>query len=723
MRKKKLNKAQIGTALKPITAENVSDFFSLFSIPQKAITKLITGKYQTPSEAMGIKNKAGAIATDMILDPINLAGAGAIKATGAYKNAYRYNPWAFKANPEAYYHRSPNLENIVNKETGMLQGFGESEAGKAFTEAALHSGGLNLKKGANSRLYFSKGVPLDSRYNFVRNKTTGKLVPGQKYAGPYMAEVKDVPMGSSTKGRAPGEAPTTIGSYAVSKRPISVDEAKFYKEDWLRGYKEVKPSKKKENGGWLDKYEAPKAQNGIEGTMGGLTDKGFNYNGAWGGTMQMGGSLPGAVGFTYARTGDIPSNGPYAKKTKASAQNGMEMKYYQAGLDFKPKNISQDGSEIPVDPMGYWNPENVGNPVIIPSNEITMEGVDVPLIGISDTGDTQMMYPGEDYTFDGELVTEYPVMQPGGKIVPNPGVAYTKKYPPIYLSNPKDPRIGMYTEKGNQYLYKKPTAKESQLPTIYTENPKDKRIKSYQDSLSLYNKFKDAKSNYINTITSKGFNPSYVEEWTTDGYVDKDVNPKIGAIKYGILQNSGGGFDRDEKGNPRYFNYYPTKSGKELKVYLDTDLGKAISTRYPIYKKPVQPVVYKKSQPKVETKKPEPKKEESVKKTEQPKPIERKQNIYEGSPVYSPGAGIGAGSALVGFANQKGDTTYIKPEDYERFAVPKYGKAFIESKVKKQRNGGVNNADAQPIKKLDQSLNFTNYNKPTKGGWLSKYED
>ena len=40
---------------------------------------------------------------------------------------------------------------------------------------------------------------------------------------------------------------------------------------------------------WLDKYEAPKAQNGIEGTMGGLTDKGFNYNGAWGGQFQNGG--------------------------------------------------------------------------------------------------------------------------------------------------------------------------------------------------------------------------------------------------------------------------------------------------------------------------------------------------------------------------------------------------------------------------------------------------
>jgi len=128
--------------------------------------------------------------------------------------------------------------------------------------------------------------------------------------------------------------------------------------------------------------------------------------------MAMGGSLPGAVGFMYARTaGAAPSNGPYAKKTKASAQNGKEMKYYQEGLDFKPKTISQDGTVI--DPEGYWNPENWGNPVIIPSTDITMEGVDVPLIGISDTGDVQYMQPGEDYEFDGEYVTEYPVAKKG----------------------------------------------------------------------------------------------------------------------------------------------------------------------------------------------------------------------------------------------------------------------------------------------------------------------
>lgn len=178
--------------------------------------------------------------------------------------------------------------------------------------------------------------------------------------------------------------------------------------------------------------------------------KGRNYSPAWGGQFQMGGSLPGAVGFTYARTaGAAPSNGPYAKKTKASAQNGKEMKFYQEGLDFKPKTISQDGSEIPVDPMGYWNPKNVGNPVIIPSNEITMEGVDQPLIGISDTGDTQYMEPGEDYEFDGEYVTEYPVAK-GGVSVNNADAQPVKKLDQLLnFTNYNKPTKGGWLDKYN----------------------------------------------------------------------------------------------------------------------------------------------------------------------------------------------------------------------------------------------------------------------------------
>jgi hypothetical protein len=133
------------------------------------------------------------------------------------------------------------------------------------------------------------------------------------------------------------------------------------------------------DGGWLSKYnDIPEAQNGIEGTMGGLTDVGFNYNGAWGGTMAMGGSLPGSVGFTYARTqSPAPSNGKYAKKTKASAQNGMEMKYYQEGLDWKPKSISRDGSWLEKFQPGGKKAKAKPNPLInlrdftITPNELT----------------------------------------------------------------------------------------------------------------------------------------------------------------------------------------------------------------------------------------------------------------------------------------------------------------------------------------------------------------
>lgn len=132
--------------------------------------------------------------------------------------------------------------------------------------------------------------------------------------------------------------------------------------------------------------------------------------------MAMGGSMPGAVGFTYARTigPPAPSKGPHGKKTVASAQNGKEMKFYQNGLDFKPKSISKNGSKVIKDDMGQWN--HPGEVTQIDSNQITMEGVPYPVMGISDTGDMQMMYPDEEYQYEGSSVTEYPMMAAGGVV-------------------------------------------------------------------------------------------------------------------------------------------------------------------------------------------------------------------------------------------------------------------------------------------------------------------
>jgi hypothetical protein len=73
----------------------------------------------------------------------------------------------------------------------------------------------------------------------------------------------------------------------------------------------------------------------------------------------------------------------------------------------------QRNGGITKDNLGYWNPDNWGKPVEIGSNNITMEGVYEPLLGISDTGDTKLMQPGKNYKFNGKKVTEFPVAQTG----------------------------------------------------------------------------------------------------------------------------------------------------------------------------------------------------------------------------------------------------------------------------------------------------------------------
>jgi hypothetical protein len=115
------------------------------------------------------------------------------------------------------------------------------------------------------------------------------------------------------------------------------------------------------NGGWLNKYEQggmvldqqpddnygkKPNPNNVQASVGpdfvglGYDTTGRNYSPAWGGQFAMGGALPGAVGFTYARTqSPAPSNGKYAKKTKASAQDGLLM-------NFEPEKMRSDATRV-----------------------------------------------------------------------------------------------------------------------------------------------------------------------------------------------------------------------------------------------------------------------------------------------------------------------------------------------------------------------------------------
>jgi hypothetical protein len=107
----------------------------------------------------------------------------------------------------------------------------------------------------------------------------------------------------------------------------------------------------------------------------------------------------------------------------------LKNKLFPKGVQFKYK----EGGIIE-DPMGQW--AHPGSVTRIPSNQITMKNVNYPVLGVSDKGHTQMMYPGEDYSFRGNSVTEYPMMQSGGRYIPEsvqpqPSKNYTGTFLPI----------------------------------------------------------------------------------------------------------------------------------------------------------------------------------------------------------------------------------------------------------------------------------------------------
>ena len=62
--------------------------------------------------------------------------------------------------------------------------------------------------------------------------------------------------------------------------------------------------------------------------------------------------------------------------------------------------------------MGQW--KYPGQVTKIPSGDITMQGVPYPVYGQDNLGYSQMMYPGMDYQFPGQYVTEYPMAAYGG---------------------------------------------------------------------------------------------------------------------------------------------------------------------------------------------------------------------------------------------------------------------------------------------------------------------
>lgn len=80
-----------------------------------------------------------------------------------------------------------------------------------------------------------------------------------------------------------------------------------------------------------------------------------------------------------------------------------EIQYIQ-----QPEFMAQRGGEVPVSPLGVY--QYPRQEVIVPTNDgrITMKNVDYLILGTDEYGNQQMMFPNQEYQYQGKVIHEIP---------------------------------------------------------------------------------------------------------------------------------------------------------------------------------------------------------------------------------------------------------------------------------------------------------------------------
>lgn len=168
-----------------------------------------------------------------------------------------------------------------------------------------------------------------------------------------------------------------------------------------------------------------------------------------------------------------------------------------------------DKKKVIKDDRGQW--DHPGEITEINSNQITMRDVPYKVLGISDTGDTRMMYPGMDYHFNGNKVTEYPMAQNGLSL----STGFGEVVPAMYHLLPKE----------------------------MVEGPKkDKRKAS--DVVKVKSTLNDGETNYVRTTKSSDKiapRTKQVEKEATQDFIDWYSDP---ATREKFTKNTGLDADR-----------------------------------------------------------------------------------------------------------------------------------------------------------------------------------
>lgn len=204
--------------------------------------------------------------------------------------------------------------------------------------------------------------------------------------------------------------------------------------------------------------------------------------------------------------------------------------------------------DIITDPAGQW--KYPGLPTRIPSNEITMQGVDYPVLGVPDKGEPTMMHPGGYYTFpEADYVDEYPQMKKGGGLK-------SKKYTKNIMGK------SYLFEEGPLFKKKKESKKR-----IFHPNAKYYK-KGGEPARAYYDDSRDAWVYEDGTVGPNG--PAYLEN---GGYVEAELTPEE------IQEYAKGGYIVEDISVPSLNEFpdggvskKPKKLRKEVKPFVTSNL-------------------------------------------------------------------------------------------------------------------------------------------------------
>jgi hypothetical protein len=175
--------------------------------------------------------------------------------------------------------------------------------------------------------------------------------------------------------------------------------------------------------------------------------------------------------------------------------------------------------DIIVDPAGQW--KYPGQATRIPSNQITMQGVNYPVFAQPNIGQPQMMYPGQDYNFPGaNYVDEYPQMKKGGQKKYSRSLEATNK---LFTANPyvkkkKSKKKKIFNPNAKYYQDGGESRSEELLGSIpLNSGRKTLRDWTYGESIGM---LQEDDGGYIELDLT----PEEIEEYKRGGYVVEDIS-------------------------------------------------------------------------------------------------------------------------------------------------------------------------------------------------------